>query len=130
MKLEDVPTPETDAWIAKWDLWNSYSDWPNGLTGPISDVAHARMLEQRLALALAENARLKAAMDKYSEDEMLLFPSVEDVTRKALDKHQYIIPTIPDRRKGERRDPPYYGESARWLNPLAWERTGKDRRQK
>jgi len=35
----------------------------------------------------------------------------------------------PERRKGERRDPPYYGESARWLNPLAWERTGKDRRQ-
>jgi hypothetical protein len=26
---------------------------------------------RRLALALAENARLKAALDKYSEDEML-----------------------------------------------------------
>jgi len=53
MRQEDMPTPETDAWIAKWDLWNSSQDWPDGLAGPISDVSHAKRLEQRLALAVA-----------------------------------------------------------------------------
>jgi len=52
MRQEDMPTPETDAWVAKWDLWNSQNNWPDGLAGPISDVAHAKSLERRLALAV------------------------------------------------------------------------------
>ena len=39
--------------------------------------AEVKALRERLALAVAENARLKAAMDKYSEDEMLCNETIE-----------------------------------------------------
>jgi hypothetical protein len=61
MRQEDMPTPETDAWVAKWDLWNSQNNWPDGLAGPISDVSHAKRLERRLGLAVAV-----ATMEAYA----------------------------------------------------------------
>jgi len=63
MRQEDMPTPETDAWIAKWDLWNSSQDWPDGLAGPISDVSHAKRLERCLALAVAALKDIRTADD-------------------------------------------------------------------
>ena len=78
MKLEDMPTPESDELIATFLV--DYSDVSAaGMTVACDSVVDQRntmadkaiSLERRLALALAENARLKAAMDKYSEDEML-----------------------------------------------------------
>jgi hypothetical protein len=81
MKLEDMPTPEHDA------LFGNCNDRSLGdELCMIYILAHS--LEQRLALAVAENARLKAAMDKYSEDEMLC--NIDAALQ-------------PDRRKGERR---------------------------
>ena len=76
MKLENMPTPESDELIATFVVEVDYSD---GITVACNSVVDqwgamadkAISLERRLALALAENARLKAAMDKYSEDEML-----------------------------------------------------------
>lgn len=49
-----------------------------------------RAYEQRLKMVEAENARLRAAMDKYSEDEMLLrcktVEIVNDQIRQAFDR--------------------------------------------
>lgn len=44
-------------------------------------------LEQRLKVVEAENARLKAAMDKYSEDEMLLIERCAKVCEVMGAKH-------------------------------------------
>jgi len=65
MKLEDFQTPETDAWVEKWDLWNSQNNWPDGLAGPISDVSHAKRLERRLALAVAALRKIEINDDCY-----------------------------------------------------------------
>jgi hypothetical protein len=73
--MKDIPTPESDELIATFLV-----DYSDGMTVACATAVDqwntmadkAISLERRLALALAENARLKAALDKYSEDEMLL----------------------------------------------------------
>jgi len=47
-------------------------DTPTAIQTVQVDMAVLLKLQEKYDLAVAENARLKAAMDKYSEDEMLL----------------------------------------------------------
>jgi hypothetical protein len=62
--MKDIPTPEHDALFVKCN--------EKPLLDELCMVYElAQSLEKRLAIAVAENARLKAAMDKYSEVEIL-----------------------------------------------------------
>jgi len=80
------------------------------------------------AAELEAEVRAVATMEAYAVcAEICQEESTDNGTAQKIEAR--IRALQPERRKGERRDPPYYGESARWLNPLAWERTGKDRRQ-
>jgi pyridoxal biosynthesis lyase PdxS len=78
MKLSDMPTPETDA-CAKRCRDNLpfalASQNPIGSIGDVVTVAHARMLEQRLALAVA-------ALESVAVDSQERF--IRNVARAAL----------------------------------------------
>jgi len=96
MKLSDMPTPETDACEKRCRdnlPFALASRNPIKSIGDVVTAAHARMLEQRLALAVAENARLKAALDRYSEDEMLCNDTIEQPAdlRQALNRAAYAL---------------------------------------
>jgi len=52
-------------------------DMPTSIQTTQIDMAVLLKLQEERDLALAENARLKAAMDKYSEDEMLCNDTIE-----------------------------------------------------
>jgi hypothetical protein len=70
MKLEDFQTPIADA------IWERHSEDGDDFSYDMY-LSH-QAVEKKLALVLAENARLKAAMDKYSEDEMLCNETIGD----------------------------------------------------
>jgi hypothetical protein len=85
MKLKDMPTPETDAFYA-----GEYSpDIPPEIfeASVGKEKRFSESLEKRLAIAVAENARLKAAMDKYSEDEMSIIERCAKVAEVMGFKH-------------------------------------------
>jgi len=52
-------------------------DMPTSIQTTQIDMAVLLKLQEKYDLVLAENARLKAAMDKYSEDEMLCNDTIE-----------------------------------------------------
>ena len=58
-------------------------DMPTSIQTTQIDMAVLLKLQEELDLALAENARLKAAMDKYSEDEMLCNETIEQPLKRS-----------------------------------------------
>ena len=116
MKLEDMPTPETDA-CAKRCRDNLpfalASQNPIESIGDVVTAAHARMLEQRLALAVA--ALKECYSDKNAErtdtGNYLYGPCTESncnlcrtpIYARKNGMHHAGIPVYEERRKGERR---------------------------
>ena len=69
-------TAKEQLWVEAANRLNGWGemkqeDMPTAIQTVQVDIAALLKLQEERDLALAENARLKAAMDKYSEDEML-----------------------------------------------------------
>jgi hypothetical protein len=99
-------------------------------------VAESIKADSRIAELEAENARLKAALDKYSEDEMLLIERCAKVCEVMGFKHsecpemsEYCADAIRalkvERRKCERR----VKQARQYFTAMGNERSGNDRRK-
>ena len=68
-------------------------DMPTSIQTTQIDMAVLLKLQEKYDLVLAENARLKAAMDKYSENEMLCNDTIEQPAdlRLALNRASYAL---------------------------------------
>jgi len=58
-------------------------DMPTSIQTTQIDMAVLLKLQEELDLALAENARLKAALDRDSEDEMLCNDTIEQPFKRS-----------------------------------------------
>jgi hypothetical protein len=77
VKMNDTPTPRTDAIIAKHDHILQYTD----LLNYCKDMtANSVQLERELADMTKQRDHYKAACDQYSEDEMLC--KLQEVTKQ------------------------------------------------
>jgi hypothetical protein len=90
MKLEDIPTPIADG------IWNKYSEEGDDFSYDMY-LSH-QAVEKKLALVLAENARLKAALDRYSEDEILLIERCAKVCESVYESYESKCDTWPEAR--------------------------------
>ena len=87
--MKDIPTPESDAARFISEYITQEDAVPYGLS---------QSLEQRLFIAVAENARLKAAMDKYSEDEVLLIERCAKACEVVYENYESKCDTWPEAR--------------------------------
>ena len=107
--MKDIPTPESDA--ARFI--SEYITQEDAVPYELS-----QSLEQRLAIAVAENARLKSALDKYSEDEVLSVPLhyelmgvIEDIEHgngfddRCLQTLKRVMAQLQEKHQQDRRKP-------------------------
>ena len=93
-------------------------DMPTSIQTAQVDMAALIKLQEERDLALAENARLKAAMDRYSEDEMLSVPLhyelmgvIEDIEHgngfddRCLQTLKRVMAQLQEKHQQDRRKP-------------------------
>jgi len=73
-------------------------DTPTAIQTVQVDIAALLKLQEKYDLVLAENVRLREAMDKYSEDEILLIERCAKVCESVYESYESKCDTWPEAR--------------------------------